>query len=313
MVTQALGAAVRLDLAGRLVERPRTVDELAQATGASADGLRRLVRALAGHGVFELREDTVHQTAMSELLRDGVPESAAAMVRLQTGLPYRAWGDSFESFRSGEPAVPRMTGLPMFDWYAEHAAEADLFNRAMAEGARFRRAAVLERDWSQLATVVDVGGGTGTMLTSLLLAQPHLRGTVLDLEHARDGAEAAIAAAGLEDRCRFEAGSFFESVPAGADVYLMSVVLHDWDDERAGTILRICRRAARPDSRLLLVENVIEATDSWSWPPWLDLQMLVLLAGRERTVEEWSTLLDASGWALTDADAERGLVDAVPV
>jgi O-methyltransferase/methyltransferase family protein len=311
MITQTIGALVRLGIPELVTERPRSVSELADASGANPDALRRALRALASLGIFEQAEGVVRHTELSELLRRDAPSSIEGQARLFSGFQYATWADAFETFRTGEPAFARVHGKPMFDWFDDHPDEADTFNRAMEQRGVGRRTPLLERDWSRERTVVDVGGGTGATLTALLAAHPHLSGTIVDLEHARAGAEAAIAAAGLGDRCAFVAGSFFEELPAGADAYVLSAILHDWSDERASAILRTCRAAMRPDARLFLVEAVIAPGDDPDWMKLLDLHMLVALGGRERSEDEWRDLLTANGFRLEPL-AVPGLLEAAP-
>jgi hypothetical protein len=312
MVTQTIGAVVRLGIPELVSEQPRSAAELAEASGADPDALGRAIRALASLGVFEQADGVVRHTELSDLLRRDAPGSVEGQARLFAGFHYATWGDALETFRTGEPAFPRVHGKPMFDWFGDHPDEAATFDRAMAQRAVGRRTALLERDWSRERTVVDVGGGTGATLTALLAANPHLSGTIVDLEHVRAGAEATIAAAGLGDRCAFAAGSFFDELPAGADAYVLSAILHDWDDERASVILRTCRAAMRPEARLLLVEAVIAPGDEPDWMKLLDLHMLVALGGRERTEDEWRTLLGANGFRL-EPEAVSGLLEAAPL
>ena len=310
IVTQTIHAVVRLGVPDLVADRPRPVEELAEASGADADALRRAIRTLASLGVFADADDIVRHTELSELLRTDVPDSVAAQVRLLAGLHYRTWGDSYESFRTGEPAFARVHGRPMFDWFEDHAEEAETFNRAMAHGAVGRRTRLLARGWTDARTVVDVGGGTGGTLIALLAQEPHLSGIVLDLAHARDEAERAIAAAGLADRCRFVEGSFFEAVPDGGDAYVLSAILHDWGDVPAAAILRTCRAAMGDAARLLLVEAVIEPGAEPDWSKVMDLHMLVALGGRERSEDEWRALLGANGFRLEPATS--GLLEASP-
>lgn len=298
MITQAMGVAARLGIADLVAERPRTVAELAAETGVNADRLARVVRALASVGVFTTEEGLVQTTAVGDLLCSNATGSLRALATSFSGEHYRAWTDAFETVLTGEPAFPRVFGSPYFDWLAEHPREAGVFNRAMAAGSGLRRATLVERDWAAVETVVDVGGGTGSLLTAVLVAHPHLRGVVVDLPHVRDGALATIAQAGLEARCTFVEESFFERVPEDADVYILSHILHDWDDEQATAILRVCRAAVRPASRLLIVDAVLRPGDEPDWVKVIDLHMLVMLGGRERSESEWRALLADGGFAL---------------
>jgi hypothetical protein len=311
IVTQALGTAARLELAELVHQQPRTPRELAEATGADADALARLLRALASVGVFAHVDGAVHQTELSELLRDGVPGSIRAHAELFSGVHYGVWADADRSLRTGEPAFERAVGRPFFDWLEEHPEESRMFHRSMAAGAAARRAALLARDWSGVETIVDVGGGTGAMLTALLAQERHLRGIVLDQPHLRRDAEAAIEAAGVADRCSFAGGSFFDEIPGGADAYVLSQILHDWPDGDAVAILERCREAVAPASRLLLIEAVLAPGDDPDWWKLLDLHMLVVLGGRERTETEWGALLRRGGFELLPG-AQQFLLEASP-
>ncbi len=313
MVTKTIGAVVSLGIPELVTERPRPAAELAEAAGADPDAVYRALRMLASVGVFTDADGIVRHTELSELLLPDAPGSVEGQARLFAGYHYLTWSDALASFSSGEPAFARVYGKSMWEWFEDHPEQAAIFNRAMAQGAVSRRARLLERDWTGARTVVDVGGGTGATLTAVLAAHPHLTGTVFDLGHAREGAERTIADAGLGDRCVFVEGSFFDSVPEGADVYVLSAILHDWDDEQAGAILRCCRSAMGTGSRLALVENVIAPGDDPDWGKLIDLHMLVALGGRERSEGEWRSLLGANGFELGTVAPGAGLLEAAPV
>ena len=232
----------------------------------------------------------------------------APVLRTHLDRGYASWTGLTRSLRDGGSAFERDRGMPMFQWLAEHPEEARTFNESMAVGSRLRREALLALDWSRARHVVDVGGGTGTNLLAVLEANPHLRGTLVDLPHVADQARDRIAQSPAASRCRFVAGSFLDEVPAG-DTYVLAVVLHDWDDDVATGILRTCRRSAPPGARLVVVETVLGEPNGWSWDPWLDLHMLVMLGGVERTEAQWRALLAAGGWRTTEV--RRGVVEAV--
>jgi hypothetical protein len=310
MITKAIGAAVQLGLPELVSERNRSAAELASAAGADPDAITRLLRALASVGVFTDDDGVIRHTPMSELLARDAAGSFAAQALVLSGYQYLTWGESLESFRTGLPAFPAVHGQPIFDWLAEHPEQASQFNEAMSGGASLRREPLLDRDWSGVSTVVDVGGGSGSTVIALLLAHPHLRGVVFDLPHVEGEARAAIEQAELSARCRYVGGSFFDSVPPGADVYVMSAILHDWDDAAAGAILQTLRAAMRPDSRLLLLESVLADGDEPDVAKITDLHMLVALGGRERTEPQWRSLLTEAGFRIDGI--RSGLIEARP-
>ena len=301
-VTQALYVAARLGLADCLRDGPQGSDELARATGADAGALRRLLRALVSLGVLAEEPDgRFATTELGALLRSDALRAAAVFwgdERL-----WRAWGHLHESVMSGETAWgPRGPGAFVED-HARDPEGAALFNAAMtALTSAFDGAVTATYDFSRFRTLVDVGGGQGALLASILAANPRLRGIVFDIPPVIEGAKARIAAAGLAERCALVAGDFFASVPAGGDAYLLKWVIHDWDDERAIAILRNCLRAMARDGRLLVVERVVpERVDRSEDTQGMllgDLNMLLVTGGRERTAAEYQALLESAGFAL---------------
>lgn len=294
--TRALGIAADLRVAERLANGSRPIDELAREVGADADALRRLLRALASDGVFaEEAPGVFRNTEASEALRDGWDDFA----RLFGGVWHGVAG-ALDA--SGEPAFPRTYGRDFWGWLAEHPDERAAFDRAMEQGWEGRVERLASVDWRGDETVVDVGGGNGSLLVELLRRHPGLRGIVFDLpETNRDEVR-------LGDRIEFVAGSFFDRVPEG-DVYVLSTVLHDWDDERAAAILRTIRAAARDDSRLLVVETVMPPGNEPHGAKWLDLLMLALLGGRERDEAQWRALLEDGRFE--PVRVSDGLIEAV--
>jgi O-methyltransferase domain len=287
LVSRALALVADLRVAETLAGGPRPVAELAQQTGTDADTLHRLLRALASDGIFaEDAPGVFRNTPASELLAgDGWDDFAHLFggVWLRTALELDA---------TGEPSFPRTFGTDFWSWLAAHPPERAAFDRAMRHGSQgdFERLDSVE--WRGDETVVDVGGGNGSLLVSLLERHPGMRGIVFDLpETVRD--EAALG-----DRCTFVAGSFFEAVPAG-DAFILSTVLHNWDDASALRILQTVRAAARDTARLILVEAVMEPGNEPDVAKWLDLLMLALFASRERTEEQWRTLLQDAGFEPT--------------
>ncbi|HTX31840.1 MAG TPA: methyltransferase [Solirubrobacteraceae bacterium] len=286
LVTRALALVADLHIAEALAGGPQPVADLARQAGADRDTLHRLLRALASDGIFaEEAPGVFRNTPASELLnRTGWDDFAHLFggVWLRTVLELDA---------TGTPSFPRIFGDDFWPWLAEHPRERAAFDRAMAQGWEARLERLGSVRWRGDETVVDVGGGNGALLAALVEGHPDMRGIVFDLpETVRD--ESALG-----ERCTFVAGSFFEAVPPG-DVFVLSGILHDWDDSSALRILRTVRAAAGEASRLILLEGSIEPGNEPDGAKWLDLLMLALLAGRERTEEQWRALLGEAGFEL---------------
>jgi O-methyltransferase domain/Dimerisation domain len=297
LATRALALVADLRVADALSSGPRPVDEVAREVGADPDTLHRLLRALASDGVFAEEERRVFRNtpASEELHRNGWDDFA----HLFGGDWHRAAGALDVS--SHEPAFERTFGSDFWTWLADHPEERATFDRAMANGTERRVDRLEALPWRGDETVVDVGGGNGSLLLELLGRLPGLRGIVFDLpETNRDEAE-------LGDRIEFVPGSFFEAVPHG-DVYVLSTILHDWDDEPAAAILRTIHSAAPADARLLILETVLPDGNEPNGAKWLDLLMLVHFNGRERDEEQWRALLAAGGFE--PVRIEDGLIQA---
>jgi O-methyltransferase domain len=293
--TRALALVADLGVAQALKAGPRHVDELAQEVAADPDVLRRLLRALASEGVFAEQEPGVFRnTEASELLRDGW----GAFAHLFGGAWLRAAG-ALDS--SGQPSFPGAFGTDFWSWLAGNPDERALFDRAMEQGNDRRVNRLADLDWGDGETVVDVGGGNGSLLVGLLERQRGLRGIVFDLpETTRDEAR-------LGERYTFVAGDFFERVPRG-DVYVLSTILHDWDDESAARILGTIRACAPSGARVRILDAVVPDGNGEHGAKWLDLLMLALFGGRERDEVEWRALLGAAG--LAPERIADGLIEA---
>jgi hypothetical protein len=298
--TKALGIAADLGIADALANGPRAVDELAAEVGAEPDTLNRILRALASDGVFaEEKPRFFRNTDASELLRRGGPGSWREFAHLFAGVFHTAIGE-LDPFTT-KPTFSRRFGTDFWSWLAANSEERATFDTAMAGGKEPSSERLAALDWRGDETVVDVGGGNGRLLTALIERLPGLSGVVLDLpETDRDEAS-------LGDRIIFVAGNFFEAVPRG-DAYLLSGILHDWDDERATAILHAVLAAAPSGARLFVVDSVIEPGNDPDGAKWLDLLMLVLESGRERTEPEWQALLEGAGFIVDRI--ENGLIQA---
>ena len=293
--TRALALVADLDVADALADGPRSVTDLAQELDTDPDTLRRFMRALAGEGIFAERELGVFaNTEASELLRSGW----GSFAHLFGGAWFTATG-ALDA--SGQASFPTVFGTDFWSWLAKNPGERAAFDHAMEQGKESRIERLAAVDWRGDETVVDVGGGNGSLLVGLLERHPGLRGIVFDLpETTRDEA-------GFGNRCTFEAGSFFERVPEG-DVYVLATILHDWDDVSAARILETIRAHAPASARLLVLESVLSAGNEPDGAKWLDLLMLALFAGRERDEAQWRALLLAGGFEpVSIAD---GLIEA---
>ncbi|EOD68159.1 methyltransferase [Amycolatopsis vancoresmycina] len=307
VLAQAIHAVTELGVVDRLASGPATAAELAAELGADVDALTRFLRALAGEGLFTVAAGEYALTPAGELLRSDVPGSLRHLSRLMTGEAYRVWEEASLSLRTGAPAFEPVFGAPLFEWLADRPQRQAEFDRAQAGLAEVRAQPLLQRSWDGVGHVVDVGGGNGVLLGLLLAAHPELRGTVFD----RPG---VVPAADVPERCRRVEGDFFVAVPEGGDVYLLAQILHDWDDTRAARILRSCRAAMPAHGRLLVLEQVIPEDGGPHPGHLLDLHMLVLLGGRERTEPAWRQVLADGGFEVRSVTpGERAsVIEAVP-
>jgi hypothetical protein len=299
MTTRALGVVADLGVAEALADRARPVDELAREVGADADVLHRVLRALASEGVFaEDAPGRVRNTDVSRLLLD---PGWGAFAHLFGDVFYDAVADLDRATRTGAPTFAERFGDGFWPWLEAHRDERSIFDRAMATGKSRSAERLAALDWRDGETVVDIGGGNGTLLVELIRRRPGLHGIVFDLPET-DRDESALG-----PDVEFVAGSFFEHVPSG-DTYLLSGILHDWDDEPATSILRTIRASASPGARVLAAESVIPSANEPHGGKWLDLLMLLLAGGRERDEEQWRALLVGAGLAPVRID--DGLVEA---
>lgn len=300
-VGQAVSTAALLGVADAIGDSSRSAADIARAVGATEDGIYRLLRALAAQGLFkERRPGEFSVTSLGRLLQSDHPDSLRAWAAYNGETwHWRAWGELAQSVRTGEPGLARATGAGLFDYLASHGDAAAAFDAAMASLSNVRsRALISSLALHDASSVVDIGGGDGRLIRAIVEAYPHLRGTVYDLPPVVERARAAASGEAATERYAFTAGSFFEHVPPGADVYLLKQVLHDWDDVRATHILRNCRAAMGPGARLLIIELVVEESAAGAMAALSDLEMLALTGGRERTIDQYRALLGNAGLRL---------------
>lgn len=297
--TQALFVAADLSIPDLVADGPTDVSVLAARCGAHPASLERLLRALTSLGVFAETDPGVFgPTSLSEALRDGVAGSRRAWLAFHAVDLYKTWAELGHSVRSGATATSLVYGMDSWTWRSLHPEQEARFDAAMSEASRSRVTAfVASYDMTPFRTVVDVGGGHGALVAGILGACPTSRGILFDQPHVVAGAPELLTSAGVADRVDVVAGDFFSHVPRGGDAYLLSLVLHDWDDDRAGVILERCRHAMAGGSVLLLYERVLPPGPDRPWDPYFsDLNMLQGPGGRERTETEWRTLLTAAGF-----------------
>jgi O-methyltransferase domain/Dimerisation domain len=302
-VPQCIYVAAKLGIADLLKDGPMSSEELAKATGTHAPSLYRVLRLLTAVELFT--EGEVHSFALTPLgvyLQTDVPGSLRTMALAYGEKPFwPVWGALLHSVQTGEPSFQYVFGFNTFDYYAQHPEEAELFNDFMTElTASVAPTVAGAYDFSASNTLVDVGGGHGQMLASILQAYPTLHGVLFDLPHVVKGAPRLLEEAFVSDRCQVIGGDAFTAVPSGYDTYLLSRVIHDWDNERAIAILIRCHQAMKPLGKLLLIERVIP-TDRTPELHVLESDVIMLVApgGKERTEAEYRALLDVAGFELT--------------
>jgi hypothetical protein len=312
LVSRLVYVAATLKLADHLADGPKTAEELAPSTGTHAPTLHRILRTMASLGFFT--EDTEHRFALQPLgavLKSGTPGHASAVI-LGGELVTRSLDNFLYSAQTGKTGFERSFGVPWFDWLGANPVQASLFNDTMLGFHGTEPPAVAAAyDFSAFHTIADVGGSTGNLLATILSRHPGPRGILFDLPHVVREAPAFLQQRGLADRIRIEGGSFFDGAPAGADAYILSHVIHDWNEEQCLTILGHCRRAMPPGGRLLLVEMVLPEGDTPHPGKLLDLLMLTVPGGEERTPSQYSALLDQAGFQMTRVVPTASLVSIV--
>lgn len=319
VTSRALYVMAKLGIADLLKDGARSSEELAAATGTRSRSLYRVLRALGSVGV--LTESLDHRfalTAVGSILRSDLPDSLRGWV-IFTGEPWnlRAWQEILHSMRTDEPAWDRAHGMPFFEYLSQHPDASAIFDEAMTNFSRWDAAVVpTAYDFSQFRTLIDVGGGQGALFISILKANPTLHGVLYDQAHVVQRARQPIEAEGLGSRCEIVAGDFFESVPSGADAYLLKYIIHDWKDDRAHVILTNCRRAMTKGAKLLLIEMIVPSPGESHLAKTSDVEMLIMLGSPERTVDEYEVLLNRAEFRLdrvVPTPEAMSIIEATPV
>jgi hypothetical protein len=301
LVSEAIYVAAEMGVADVLAQSAKRMSELAAATGADETALYRVIRALSEFGLFcELEDGRIALTPTGELLRGDVEGSLRPAAILFGGdRAARLVGQLRRCVEEGKSLAELLLAGSWMRWVESDPEQAALFHSTMTSYSALQLTGLLDAyDFSTLTTLVDVGGGHGRLLAEILKRNPAMRGVLFDRPHPLEGARNIMASAGVEARCEIVAGDFFVSVPEGADGYLLSRVIHDWDDARALAALQVIRRAVRPSSKLMLVETLVRSDADSAYPVLSDLNMLIRTGGRERTEAEYRALYRQAGFEL---------------
>jgi hypothetical protein len=299
-VAGAIGCLAKLGVPEMVESGPRSAEDLARQIGAHPGALYRLMRATASVGVLSEGPDgKFSQTPLSAVLRRDARPSLRALAMMQTSEWHmRGWERLEYSVRTGKTALDEVLGMPVFEHFKRNPADAQVFNDAMTDFSMIDSPAVAEAySFEGIGSVVDVAGGHGLLLATILSRNPKLQGTLLDAAHVIAGAKDGPLKPFLS-RCTLIAGDMFASVPAGADAYMMKHIIHDWPDDMCVKLLRQCRKAVNPGGKLLVVDSVIQPGNDFSPAKFLDLQMLLFPGGLERTERQFRDLFAAAGWSL---------------
>jgi hypothetical protein len=315
-VSRALYVAAKLGIPDLLKDGPKSSQELAQATSMHAPSLYRLLRALDSVDVFaEDDEGRFALTPLGATLRTDVPGSLRFFAMAQLGEDhYPAWTDFLHSVKTGAIAFNHVFGMDVWQWRAQHPEDSRIFDQAMASLSSVVNSAIVSAyDFPTTGTIVDVGGGYGSLLAAILKARPQLRGVLFDRPHVVDGARRRFETEDLARRYEIVAGDFFASAPKG-DTYVLKWIIHDWDDQQSVAILKNIQHAMARDGKLLILESVIQPGNATSFTKFLDLAMLVMTGGHERTELEYRTLLKTAGLRLTrviPTQIEMNVIEAI--
>lgn len=315
--SQAIYVAAKLELADKLAGGAKSADDLASETQTNAGALFRLLRALSSVGVFTQQVDgKFANSPLSTPLQKSAEDSQWAMAVMMGEEHFAAWGELLYSIQTGQGSFRKVFGEGVFDFLGKHPEQAKVFDAAMTSIHGKETVLVLDAyDFSQFKTLCDVGGGNGKTLATTLERHPNLQGVLFDLPHVVERARPNLQHAGVADRCQFRGGDFFQQVDVQADAIMMRHIIHDWDDAKCITILKNCRAALNPGGKLLVIESVVPAGNEPGFVKWLDLTMLVIPEGKERTADEYRDLFAAAGLNLKQivkTAGELDVLEAVP-
>ena len=316
-ISRAVYVIAKLGIPDLLKSGPRTAEELANATKMHAPSLYRVLRALASVGIVSSQGEQFALTPLSETLVTDAPGSLRWFTVSELGQEhYPAWGNLMHSVETGDIAFDQFFGVDIWTYFQQNPEDAAVFNDSMTGVTAAANEEIMTKyDFSGFKKVIDIGGGHGGLITSILKKNSHVRGVLFDAPQVIEGARPKIEAAGLAERCETVSGDFFKSVPTGGDAYVMKWIIHDWDDQKAITILRNCRNEMRSNGKLILVDCVVPETNEPHFSKFIDLNMLVMTGGKERTAREFEELLADAGFKLLrviPTDVPTSIVEAAP-
>lgn len=314
-ISRFVSAAASLRIADHLANGPRSAAEIARLTGTNARALHRFMRTLANFGILTHASDQEFAlTPLGEALKSDAPGYARSTILAIAGWMWKAWGEFQYSIETGEPAMKRAFGMPLFDYLAQHPELAAQFSEAMVGIHGTEPPAVAAAyDFSKFDVIVDVGGATGNLLAHILARHSSPQGVLFDRPHVVADAPAFLRSKEMDNRVRIEHGNFFESVPGGGDAYILSHIIHDWNEDQCLTILCNCRTAMKPGAKLLIVEFVLPEGNKPHFGKVADMVMLAIPGGEERTAGEYRTLLARAGLNMTQVvptDSDVSIVEA---
>jgi len=298
-ISKPIHVAVKLGIPDILVEKGRSIQTLAKMTQTLPNTLYRLMRALSGIGIFAEKENRVFvNTPLSECLTEDQLKSAALM--FHSSWHDRMWDNLLYSLQTGKPAFEKVHDIPAFEWFKKNPEDAEIFHKANSFKAGFSHSVIAKAyDFKEINTLVDVGGGLGSLMVKILKINRHMKGIVAELNETIIHANNIVKANNLERRMSFIECDFFKQIPAGNDAYLFSHILHDWPDDKCITILKNCRKVIAPTGKILIAENVIPEGNTFSISKLLDLEVLLMGGGCERNKEEFRNLMKISGFRLS--------------
>jgi hypothetical protein len=319
LMHQCICVATKLGIADLLAEKSQTAAELAAKTETHAPALYRVLRTLAGAGVFAENSDGKFElTPVAELLRRDAPNSMRDFaIMLGEGWMWRAWEEMMHGVKTGGVPHEKVQGMSSFEFFERNKEAGEAFNRGMTSNTLRALPAIVEAyDFHGVNKVVDIAGGHGLLLAGVLKANPQVQGILFDLPFVIEGAGELLEKEGVRDRVELASGDFFQSVPAGADAYMMKHIIHDWDDEHSIKILQNIHSAMNENGKVLIIEMIVPEGNVPSPAKMLDIQMLVMETGKERTEGEYRRLLEASGFRLSRIVATKSpysVIEGVPV